>query len=36
MFLRADGSVDMISDEIAEAVFKALATRSGNEVVNQP
>jgi len=36
MFLRGDGSVDMVSDEIEEAVFKALATRSGHEVVNQP
>lgn len=36
MFLRCDGSVDMISDEILESVFKALSTRAGQEVVNHP
>ena len=34
MFLRCDGSVDLVSDEIQEFVFKALSTRSGNEVIS--
>lgn len=33
MFVRADGSVTAIEDEINEAVFQALCTRAGNEIV---
>jgi prepilin-type N-terminal cleavage/methylation domain-containing protein len=32
-FVRADGSVNAIEDEIDEAVFKALCTRAGNEII---
>ena len=33
LFVRCDGSVDAIADEIEEAVYQALITRSGDEVI---
>ncbi len=35
-FVMADGAVRMISDEIDLAVYRALATRAGNEAVTPP
>jgi prepilin-type N-terminal cleavage/methylation domain-containing protein len=33
LFVRADGSVDAVADEIDELVFPSLCTRAGNEIV---
>ena len=32
LFVRCDGSVDAVTDEIEESVFQALCTRAGNEI----
>ena len=34
LFVRCDGSVDLIPDTIDQAVFQALSTRAGNEVTS--
>jgi prepilin-type N-terminal cleavage/methylation domain-containing protein len=36
LFVRCDGSVDAISDEIDETAFRAQCTRAGNEVISIP